>query len=204
MSIINQHALDHLSRIDSNFQNILNLYGLPPSWSRPPGFETLCKIILEQQVSLESARAAFFKLEACVDSFTPEQILRLDADTMKRATISRQKATYLLALSRSIIDGDLNLASTTRMSSKECLEMLTRVKGIGPWTANVYLMFALQHTDIFPPGDIALNNTVKELWQLENNQQVLDRSKSWQPFRTAASYLLWHYYLNKRGRSHPG
>ena len=175
-------------------------YGAPPNWQRKPGFVTLCQIILEQQVSRESARAHFLKLNDFLGEFSPEAILKLSDDEMRNCFISRQKAKYLRELSEAVVSGKLNLEEIHGWEEKEIRAQLTSIKGIGNWTADIYLLFCLQHKNIFPIGDIAVIHSIKELYKISSKEEILEISESWQPFRSLATYFMWHYYLKKRGR----
>ncbi len=199
--IINSKSTAFLFEADPIFKDIFDQYGLPPNWKRNPGFETLSRIILEQQVSLESAHAAYLKLKTyCID-FTPENIAQLTHEQLRTCYVSRQKATYIKGLAQAILDKQINLADLENLHPQTVREKLTTLKGIGNWTCDVYLMFCLQSPDFFPMGDIAAVNTVKLLKNVAEKEAVLAISESWSPFRTAATYFLWHYYLNKRNRS---
>ena len=199
--ILHKSSIEALEKRDPKFRLIRENFGMPPFWQRPQGFETLCKIILEQQVSLESGKAAFEKLNSFIPEFAPKHLIKLSDSQMKKATISRQKTSYLRELSNLILDGSLELEALPELDDDECLQCLIQVKGIGYWTAKVYMMFALKRPDIFPEGDIALINAAKELWDLTNKEEVINRSIEWSPFRTTASYFLWHFYLKSRGRN---
>ena len=182
------------------FYEIYNLYGPPPNWIRPQGFETLARIILEQQVSLASAFAHYLKLKAYITDFTPENIITLSDHEMKSNQISQQKAKYLKALSHSILKNEIDLVSLGNKSTDEVRQQLTAIKGIGNWTTDIYMMFCLQSKDIFPIGDIAIINTVKELKQVTTQNEIATLSEQWKPLRSLASFFLWHYYLKKRNR----
>ena len=201
--IINTNSINYLTSLDSVFQKIIHEYGTPPSWSRTEGFESLCRIILEQQVSLESGKAAHEKLKKLTQGFTPESISKLTVVQMRTATVSRQKSGYILGLASLILEGKLNLEHLSSMETHEAISVLIKVKGIGPWTAEVYALYALHSPDIYPRGDIALINTIKELWKVNNAEEALTKSFEWSPHRSAASHLLWHHYLSKRGRVSP-
>ncbi|MGB6082976.1 DNA-3-methyladenine glycosylase family protein [Moheibacter sp.] len=198
--IVNENDLKILLEKDKILSGIHEQYGVPPNWQRKPGFVTLCQIILEQQVSLESARAHFLKLNDFLGEFTPEKILTLSDDEMRNSFISRQKANYLRELSEAVVSGKLNLEEIHNSEEKEIREQLTSIKGIGNWTADIYLLFCLQHKNIFPIGDIAVIHSMKELYQISSKEEILEISESWQPFRSLATYFMWHYYLKKRGR----
>lgn len=152
-------------------------------------------------MSLASAQAHFEKLNAYIPAFTPGEILRLTDAEMLQCQISRQKARYLRALSVAIMEGTLDLDALAGLKQEEVRAQLTAIKGIGTWTTDVYLMFCLQARDIFPLGDIALVNTVKELTPAGTREEMENLSREWSPLRSLASYYLWHHYLSRRGRT---
>lgn len=200
MAIINPQAITSLCEKDHIFSAIIEKYGEAPNWERPEGFETLARIILEQQVSLESAQAAYQRLKQKLSVFAPTAILQLSDEEMRACSVSRQKTRYIKALAQAILNGDLDLEQLPTLPTETAKTELKKIVGIGEWTAKIYLMFCLQKEDIFPEGDIAAINTVKELWQAKSKEEVLEITKKWSPYRSAATYLLWHYYLCKRGR----
>ena len=200
MPIINDQSLTALCERDKIFADIIKLYDRPQSWEREPGFETLARIILEQQVSLESAFAAYTQLKGRLGAFTPENLLLLTDAEMRTAYISRQKTRYLRELAKAVTVGTLDFSVLPKLSAAEAKTELTKIVGIGNWTAEVYLMFCLQSPDIFPAGDIAAVNTVKELKGATDKEVAVQIAAQWSPFRTAATFLLWHYYLCRRGR----
>lgn len=201
MAIITDTALSYLRKRDKEMESIWQLYGPAPNWSRPQGYETLVKIILEQQVSLSSAEATYQKLKANVGKITPKHLVKETIQSLRISTVSRQKANYIIGLGQRIIDKEIDLKSLSKKDRSAQLTTLTSIKGIGPWTAEVYLLFALQDPDIYPRGDIALINTIKELYGVKSAQEAEELSHKWTPYRSAASYMLWHYYLRKRGRT---
>lgn len=188
---------------DAVFSEIVKLYGEPGFVTRPPGFESLCKIILEQQVSLESARASFNKLKSLMGNFTPQNIIEVTDLEFRECGVSRQKTSYLRALAETVLDGTLNFDSFTSKPPDEVRQELLRVKGIGNWTVDVYLMFCLQSPDILPLGDIGIVSAIKDVWGFTAINDMLEHSKTWSPYRTTAAFFLWHYYLEKRGRKFP-
>ncbi len=199
--IVNQNDTKKLLRADVIFAKIHDQYGEPPNWKRPPGFVTLCKIILEQQISLESAKAHFNKLDNYIPSFTPKEILKLSDDEMRNCQISRQKSKYLRELSSAILDEKIDLGKISALPQPEIRSQLKSVKGIGDWTVDIYLLFCLQEKDIFPVGDIAIVNTVKELTNANSEDEIKLHSDKWKPYRSLATFYLWHYYLCKRNRN---
>jgi len=199
--IVNQKDINKLIITDDIFAFIDNKYGSPPNWTRPQGFISLSKIILEQQVSLASANAHFLKLNQYLPEFTPTNILNLSDEEMRNCQISRQKSKYLRALSSAIIKKRLMLEELQNTDYFEVKKQLTEIKGIGDWTADIYLMFCLKAKDIFPFGDIAVINAVKELCNPQSKEDIILLAQKWRPLRSLASYYFWHYYLKKRNRS---
>jgi DNA-3-methyladenine glycosylase II len=196
---VTYHSIcDELATMDTDLAYILQTYGYPPFWSRPNTFESLVHIILEQQVSLASALSALNKLRERVQEITPARILLLTDAEMRECYCSRQKTAYIKYLAEAIISGQINLTAFEQMEDDEIRRQLTALKGIGNWTVDVYLMFALQHADLFPVGDLAIVNAIKGLKSLPKEtakEALVIIAEQWQPYRTVASMLLWHYYL---------
>jgi DNA-3-methyladenine glycosylase II len=199
-SIVNHSDIKKLMKTDALFSKIYALYGPPPDWTRPQGYITLSKIILEQQVSLQSANAHFNKLNNYLPEFAPEEIMKLSDEEMRNCQISRQKAKYLRELSLTIIEGRIDLDSFQELPDDEIRRQLKSIKGIGDWTADIYLMFCLRAKDIFPAGDVAVINTIKELTEAKTKDEIMAYAENWKPYRSLATYFLWHYYLSKRNR----
>jgi DNA-3-methyladenine glycosylase II len=199
-NIVNQKDIEKLLMTDAVFNIIHNQYGPPPDWKRPQGFISLSRIILEQQVSLQSANAHFHKLNTYLPAFTPEEIVKLTNEEMRNCQISRQKSKYLRELSLAILEGKIDLDSFVELPDSEVRQQLKGIKGIGDWTTDIYLMFCLQAKDIFPSGDIAVINTIKELTGAVTKDEIAAYAEKWKPYRSLASYFLWHYYLSKRNR----
>lgn len=198
--IVNDEDIGKLKKKDKTISFVIEKHGNPPNWKRDPGFISLSRIILEQQVSLESAYAHFKKLDDYVKSFSPKELLNLTDVEMRECQISRQKASYLRALANAIIDNQLNLVDLGDMDEDVIRKELMAIKGIGKWTSDVYLMFCLQRKDIFPLGDIAVVKSVKELYRIESREDVLAVSETWIPFRSLGSFCMWNYYLKSRNR----
>ncbi len=198
--IVNQKDINYLINTDYIFHKIYDRYGVPPNWVRAEGFITLSGIIIGQQVSLESADAHFLKLSNYLPEFSPEEILKLSDIEMRRCQITRQKSGYLRSLSLAIIEKRIDLKKLSGLKHSEVRETLKLIKGIGDWTADIYLMFSLQAKDIFPIGDVAVIKTIKELTNNKTKDGIISRSEKWKPCRSLATYFLWHYYLNKRKR----
>ncbi len=193
-------AIEYLSEKDAVLKHIVEKYGMPTIPKRPQGFETLVLLILEQQVSIDSAKATFLKLKAKEVNFQPESLFHISDEDYRSIGVSRQKAKYIKALSHSILHNEIDLESLATKSSQQVREELIKIKGIGNWTIDVYLMFSLQAPDIIPLGDVAVINTIKELLDIHDKQEMENYVAKWSPYRSVATFLLWHYYLNKRNR----
>ena len=198
--IVNKPDIKILTSSHKIFKKIKDEYGVPPNWQRPQGFISLSRIILEQQISLASAEAHFKKLNNYLPEFSPTEILKLSNKEMRDCQISRQKAVYLRALSRAILNKELNFKQLPKLNLEEARKKLTSINGIGNWTTDIYLMFCLQSKDIFPLGDIALITTIKELTRVKTKEGITRLTQKWRPYRSLAAYFLWYYYLKKRKR----
>lgn len=190
---------DELGSNDPNLNTILQTHGYPPMWTRENNFETLVHIVLEQQVSLASALATLKMLQLKTKIITPESILALSAEEMRACYVSRQKAGYIQGLAQALISGSIQLDKLEQLPNDEVRAQLIALKGIGNWTIDVYLMFVLRRTDIFPIGDLAAVNALKRLKELPNSstkEHLLEIVKDWQPYKTVATMILWHYYLS--------
>lgn len=196
-----EDAIQHLTQNDIVFKNIINQYGLPTIPKRSEGFETLVLLILEQQVSIDSAKATFLKLKEKEPDFNPEKLLSLSDENFRLLGVSRQKTSYIKALSTAILNNDIELCTLKSKTAQEVREELIKIKGIGNWTIDIYLMFCLQEPDLLPLGDIAVVNTMKELFDIHEKEAMEVYAQNWIPYRSMATFLLWHYYLNKRNRT---
>lgn len=194
-----QEAIDFLINKNPIFREIIEKYGLPAIPKRPQGFETLVLLILEQQVSIDSAKATFLKIKAFT-TCNPETMAVLSDEEYRNLGVSRQKTKYIKILAEAILNKELDVESLSSKSAKEVREQLIKLKGIGNWTIDIYLMFCLQEPDLIPLGDIAVVNTIKELLNIHDKQEMEIHVEQWSPYRSYATYLLWHYYLNKRNR----
>lgn len=202
MAIITTETVEQLCRLDSIFLKIKDQYGIPHNWQRPAGFVTLCRMVLEQQVSLESAFSTYQKLNHHVSGvFHPSHLLSMTDEEMRACGVSRQKARYLRCVATAVLDKSIIFEEMDDMSDEAVHDYLTKITGIGKWTANVYLIFVLQRRDILPLGDIAVVNTVKELKGAKDKLEVGEMGNAWRPLRTVATFFLWHYYLSKRRRN---
>ena len=195
-----KERIPFLLKKDRVFQQIFDLYGEPTISTRPQGFESLCKLIVEQQVSLAAAKGWYLKLENFLGIISPENITKISDEELRSNGISKQKTVYLKALSNAVLNGELQLETLSEKTEEQIKTTLTAIKGIGNWTAEVYMMFCLQKEDVFPIGDIALQNTLKELYSVSSKEEMILLSKNWKPYTSLATYFFWHYYLKKRNR----
>lgn len=193
-----KHIIDYLSGKDEKLKAIIDTHGFPVIQKREQGFAALCHIILEQQVSIASAKACYEKLVALLGELTPERILNAAAEDLRSCGVSRQKTIYLKDLAAKVLSGELDFSGFASKDEAQIRAELITIKGVGNWSIEVYLMFCLQNEDIIPLGDIAIKNTITELFGLQSLQEMQALSLNWKPHRTMASYILWHYYLEKR------
>jgi DNA-3-methyladenine glycosylase II len=199
-SAVSETPYQFLSKKDKHLAMIYKTYGEPPLWQRERGFATLLHIILEQQVSLASAKAAFDRLASHTE-VTPETFLRLGDETLKTIGFSRQKTRYGRALAEAIVSGKLKLEHLHTKSDDEIRSELIQLPGIGHWTIDIYLLMVLHRPDVLPVGDLALRIAVKEVKGLSQNpsgEELVKLAKPWQPYRSYATKLLWHYYLSRK------
>ena len=191
-------GLELLAACDSDLAILFQRNGTPPLWSRKPGFATLVQIILEQQVSLASARAVFARLNDAVPALTPEALLALGAE-LQGLGFSRQKTRYCRELAQRILTDGLDLQALPRLHDEVVRERLMQVKGIGRWTAEIYLLMALSRPDAWPMGDLAIVKAVqhiKGLQQVPSGDDLERIAERWRPWRAVAARLLWQHYLH--------
>ena len=194
-------ACENLVQNDSNLAFIFETYGTPPLWKREANFATLVHIILEQQVSLASALSAFNKLKETVGEITPEAILSLSDAELKAAYFSRQKTVYVKNLAEAVLEKRIDLENLQNLPDAAAKAELVKLKGIGSWTADIYLLMAMQRPDVMPRGDLALHAAWRKLRNLESRPQADEfvlMAEKWKPLRSVAARLLWHFYLSAR------
>jgi DNA-3-methyladenine glycosylase II len=197
-------AISELGSRDSDLGRVLATWGDPPLWTHEAGFPGIVISILAQQVSLESAEATFAKLERAATSVTPEHFLSLDDKSLKAVGFSRQKASYVRGIARSILGADVDLQALESMDNDEARTTLIGLRGIGLWTAESYLLFALRRPDAWPSGDLALIKAIQELKDLPatpSSEEADAIAGHWKPWRAVAARILWYHYLCSRGRT---
>ncbi len=193
-----------LAARDPDLAAIVDRIGPPPLWDRRPGFATLVLIILEQQVSLASARAAFDRLVAAADPLTPASFMGLTDAELLAVGFSRQKARYGRALAEAIVIGTLDLDGLVDLDDDDADRGLRAIPGIGPWTSAIYRLMVLGRPDVWPVGDIALATSVGEVKRLGHRPDPTELDaigEAWRPWRSVAARLFWHDYLDRRSRT---
>ena len=194
-----EQGLRVLGRRDRQLAQVLRRFGPPPMWTRVPGFPTLVHIILEQQVSLASAKAAFDRLGEAVTELTPESFLELTDAELLRIGFSRQKARYCRGLAVEVAAGRFRLDLLGRRSQERARKDLLEITGIGSWTADIYLLMALRKPDVWPTGDLALAEAMMRIKSLDSRpgeEEQLQIAEAWRPWRSVAARIHWHYYLS--------
>jgi DNA-3-methyladenine glycosylase II len=188
--------------VDPVLAKLSDRNGTPPLWPREPGFATLLRLVLEQQVSLASADAAYRKLANSMDVVEPTRFLEFSDEKLKIIGFSRQKAGYVRGIASGLIDGSVDLDLPADLSDEDAASRLMTIRGVGPWTAACYLLFALRRPDVWPPGDRALEVSIGRVHGLPHPaspHEASERALAWRPFRAVAARLLWHEYLRERG-----
>ena len=189
-----------LARVDPDLARVIGRHGPPPLWGREPGFATLVQIVLEQQVSLASGRAAFARLERAAGKVTPARVAATTERRIRAAGITRQKAGYVRGLARSIVSGELDVNAIALLDDDAAHAELVKLKGIGPWSADIYLLMALGRRDVWPRHDLALASAMREVKRLRSvptPERQLQIAEVWRPWRAVAARLMWHHYLNR-------
>ena len=193
-----EQLYDRVAKKDRDLKHIIEEFGYPPLWVRPNTFETLVLTILEQQVSLASAYAAYKKLKERI-RITPNNLLQLSDEELRACYLSRQKIVYTRILATAIVNKEINLKQFEAQPDDVVRTELKKLKGIGDWTVDIYLIHALRRADVFPAGDLALINAVKMVKGKDlSKEAIIEMSEQWKPFRTCATMLFWHYYIRKK------
>lgn len=197
-----ERGLNELAAIDPLLGKIRGLAGEVPLRLSDPGFRSLASIVISQQVSRASADAIFGRLVKLVDPLTPQAVLAADETVFRDAGLSRPKQRGLIAVARAVADG-LDLHHLCTLDPQQAMALLTAVPGIGPWTAEVYLLFAAGHPDIFPARDVALQTAVGHALGISPRppeKALIAIAESWSPWRGVAARLFWAYYRELKGR----
>jgi DNA-3-methyladenine glycosylase II len=192
-------GINYLTTLDKDLASIINNFGHPRISYRKPGFSTLLYIILEQQVSLASAAATFNKLSDATSDLNPINFLKFNDQELKNFGFSRQKTHYCRLLAKAVLDNKIDMDLLKQLNDDDARNELIQLKGVGKWTADIYLMFVLRRADIFPVNDLALVSALKSVKRLRKNpdeKRIIKISDNWKPWRSVAARILWHYYLS--------
>lgn len=195
-----KRAVSSLAGLDEDLGRIAREFGVPPLFETEPGFAALVRIMLAQQVSTSAARACFERLLAAASPLTPATFLALDDEALKRAGFSRQKITYVRNLARALVAGELDMDALANERDEVARAQLVSLKGVGPWTAEMYLLRALRRPDAFPAGDLALQLAAQDVKRLDARpsvEELEELAETWRPLRSVAARLLWLHYLNR-------
>ena len=190
---------DLVAAKDKDLKLVIKTYGYPPLWVRPNTFETLVLTILEQQVSLASTYAAYKKLKEKI-KIIPGNLLSLSDEELRSCYFSRQKIIYTRELAQAIVSKKINLKKFETSTNDDVRDELKKLKGIGDWTVDIYLLHSLRRTDVFPIGDLALVNAVRMVKQKPdlNKSEIIVLAETWKPYRSIATMIFWHYYIRKK------
>jgi DNA-3-methyladenine glycosylase II len=191
-----------LSATDPDLAGIVRRLGVPPFWGRRPGFPTLVRIILEQQVSLAAARTMYQRLARRAGTVTPESLIALGVSGLRTLGFTGQKAGYCIGLATSVHSGELDLPAVAGADDESGRRRLLQVRGLGPWSVDIYFLMALRRPDVWPHGDLALADAVHRIKRLRKrpDHDTLTRlARQWTPWRSVAARILWQDYLAVRG-----
>lgn len=194
-------AVTHLINIDPDLEYIVSVAGIPPIWERPEGFKTLIKILTEQMLSVKAADCIFTRVEKLVGDFTPERLIKIKDEKLRECGLSNSKVLYCKTISSAVLEGKIDIDNLNKFTNQEVFKILTNIKGIGEWTANIYMMACLKRADIWPLGDQALRTSVqkiKKLPELPDKKQMQKIGELYTPYKSVAAYLFWQYYSSAK------
>ena len=192
-----QRALRHLARVDRDFARAIDEVGPPLPRKRPAGFMGLLHVIVAQQVSTHAAKAISARLDSALEASTPQAFLKLTDADLRTVGFSRQKVIYGRDLAAAFTDGRISIPKLRRQSDEDVIAAITSVKGLGVWSAEVFLLFSLQRPDVLPAHDLGLiiaAQRMKRLKERPSPKQLREIAEPWRPYRSYAARMLWHYY----------
>ena len=190
-------AIDFVVNCDPILKKIKDEFGVPKIWKREEGFETLINIIIEQMLSVKAASSIFAKFKILLKKVTPENILKTDDEKLRAVGLSYSKIKYCKNISRSVKEGELDLEKLKKMSNEDAVKALTKIKGIGDWTAYIYIMACLQRADIWPYGDNALAVAVQKYHgfkEFPTKKELITIGERYKPWRSMAAFMYWNTY----------
>ncbi len=196
-------GMAHLAALDPAWQAVIGRTGLPPLRRQPGGFAGLAKIIVGQQLSVASAQAVWRRVEAVFQPLTPQRVLAATDDDMRLSGLSRPKQRTLLAVATALVEGRLDLEALIHRTPEQVHEQMQAISGIGPWTADIYLLFCIGHRDGFAAGDLAIQEAARQAFGLPARPRAAELellAEAWRPWRGVAARLLWAYYAVLKAR----
>jgi DNA-3-methyladenine glycosylase II len=199
-------ALKELGTRQAAFIELVELVGIPALRSAEPGYRGLIRIVVDQMISLKAAQAIWNRMEQNLGPLEPENLIRRRETTLRKAGLSGGKIRAIQAITKAVRDGSLDLEMLGSLDNDTVMAKLTALPGVGPWTAEIYLLFCLGRADIWPAGDVALQHAVHHALRLNARPdagQMRQLAEAWRPFRGAAALILWNYYRHLRGIPRP-
>ena len=193
-------AVTSLCAQDSLMNSLVEEFGPPPLWQRTQSLETLIHVVLEQKVSLASAKAVMLRVKKLAPSLSPMEFLAVPESALRDAGVSERKVSYCRSIAEAMVSGELDLKALRRCSNDEVMQSLIRIRGIGPWTAGVYLLMAMRRSDAWASGDRALVVSYAQCTgakDIPSYPELDDIAKRWAPYRGVAARVLWHAYLSR-------
>ncbi|MEH6455333.1 MAG: hypothetical protein V7749_03365 [Cocleimonas sp.] len=192
-----KQGLDEIALIDKDVANALSTFGYPEPRIRPVGIETFFSIVVGQQLSTHAAAAIMVRARELLPELTPENILSKNDEDLRGVGLSKQKIVYVKGMANAILNKEFDPSALQDLDDKTAIETITALKGFGPWSAEIYLMFSLQREDVFPSGDLALLIAIQKLKRIDQKPTPKEAQKiiqHWSPWRSVGSLFLWHYY----------
>ena len=187
-----------LAKRHRELDTIIRRWGLPQFWSRRPGVESLMLIILEQQISITAARSIYRRLEANLGGLSARRVHAAGPERLRALGLTRQKSRYCFELASAVVHRRLSVDGLKRLDDAQATAVLCAQRGIGPWSAAIYLMSALKRIDVWPPGDLALRRGIADLLPGTGSEELADSGDRWHPQRAVAARLVWHHYRCSR------
>ena len=190
-------ALDEVAARDDDLRAALDEFGYPAPRNRKPGFGTLINIIIGQQVSTHAAAAIRSRLEAAVDPLTPETFLAAGEETLRAVGFSGRKVEYGRGLAEAVLNGTLDTVRLAELDDDAVAKAITGIRGLGKWSADIYMLFALDRADAWPLGDLAIQVAAQKLKRMRkrpDRKRMETVARRWRPYRGVVALFLWHYY----------
>ena len=196
-----ERVIEALTRTCPYLKNVVQQYGMPAPKYRSPGYSSLLKIILSQQISVAASLSIWKRLESGLENISATSILDAGPEKLSECGVSQRKIKYAISLAKAVKSDLLNFSRLALLNDNEAIVCLTNISGIGIWTAEIYLIFCLNRQDIWPDGDLALTNGLRTLFSLRDRpdrKKIIEISDRWRPWRSLAAVLVWHFYNKEK------